>query len=693
MAVTSNTALRVTELDFDSIKANLKEYLRSQTEFQDFDFEGSGMSVLLDILAYNTHYMGFYLNMVGNEMFLDTAQIRSSILSHAKAIGYIPHSRIGAQAVVNVVATPSDGESNTATTLTLDKYSRFMAQDLGGMNYVFVATEARTASKSNGAFNFANVVIKQGEVVTNQFIMEASNTKRKFILPSANVDTSSLVIAVQESVSNTDTITYSPYTDLTEITSNSTVYFIEENEDSNYVIYFGDGVIGKKPKVGNIITCTYLNINGEPANNISKFGIVDRIGGLYRDNVIISAVSASYGGSEKESIEQVRFRAPYAYQTQNRAVTTSDYESIILRDFPIIDSATVWGGEENDPVIYGKVFMSLKTKQNYALSNVEKVRISNELIQNRNIVTVMPEFVDPDYTYIMISGRVTYNPSLTTKSSGELLELVRAAIDDYNYTELNKFSATFRKSKLQSYIEACDPAITGSDIIIDVQKRIYVDTVNTKSYAIPFNMPLNKGSFKHRLTTFPEIYTLDNSGIVRNTFFEEILDVPSGINSIVITNQGYGYTSVPTVTITGDGNGALATATVSNGRIDSINIIKAGTDYTTATIIISGGGGVGATATARLENDYGTIRKFHYDTTGQKSLIKRDAGTIDYNTGRIVLNSVKTTGTVPNDFYGENILSISAPAGSEIIPPLRNRITLIDLSDPKALQLEMVAES
>jgi len=693
MAVTSNTALRVTELDFDSIKNNLKNYLRSQSEFQDFDFEGSGMSVLLDILAYNTHYMGFYLNMVGNEMFLDTAQIRSSILSHAKSIGYIPHSKLGAQAVINILATPSNAEDNTSTSATLDKYTRFLAQDIDGVNYTFVANESRTVEKSNGSFSFANVSIKQGEVVTTQFLMDAQNTKRKFTIPSSNVDTTTLVITVQESTANTDTKTYTKYENLVDITANSTVYFVEENEDQEFVLYFGDDVIGKKPKVGNIITCTYLDIVSSPANNISRFSLIDKIGGKYRDNVSISAVSASYGGSDRETIEQVRFRAPYAYQTQNRAVTVDDYESIILRDFPIIDSAIVWGGEDNDPVIYGKVFMSLKTKQNYALSNLEKDRISQSLLRNRNVVTVIPEFVDPDYTYALISGRVTYNPSLTSKTADELLTLVKAAIADYNNDELNKFSATFRKSKLQSYIEACDPSITGSDIHVDVQKRVVLDTNNIKNYRIPYNMPISKGSFKHKITTYPAIDSLDNNGISRETYFEEILDAPTGINSITITNAGYNYTSAPTVTISGDGSGATAVARIVNGRLYSIDITNKGVNYTTATVTITGGDGTDATGTVNLENDYGTIRSYYITSSGEKNIINENAGTVTYSTGTIVLNSISTTGSIQNDFYGENVLTVSAPSEDEIIFPVRNRILLIDPNNIKSIQIEMIAEA
>ena len=251
-------ALRVSELDFASIKENLKTYLRSQTEFQDYDFEGSGMSVLLDILAYNTHYMAYYLNTTANEMFLDSAQLRSSILSHAKLMNYVPGSPQGALSKINVTVTPSNSEDQASTTLTLNKYTRLLGTDKDGVNYPFVTLYSNTAIKSSGAFNFANVVIKQGEVNSIQYQMTPSNTARRFAIPSSNVDTTTVVVNVQESSSNTDISTYTLADDITEITANSKVYFLEENENSEYTFYFGDDVIGKKPRNGNILSLIHI---------------------------------------------------------------------------------------------------------------------------------------------------------------------------------------------------------------------------------------------------------------------------------------------------------------------------------------------------------------------------------------------------------------------------------------------------
>ena len=690
----ANTALRIAELDFGAIKENLKDYLRGQSEFTDFDFEGPGISVLLDILAYNTHYMGYYLNMVGNESFLDTAQIRSSVVSHAKSIGYTPLSKSGAQTLVDITVTPSSSESNTATSLTLDKYTRFLGQDIDGVNYPFVATNANTVLKSNSSFVFSNVTLRQGEVVTHQYLMDSSNEKRRFEIPSANVDTSTLLVTVQQSSTNTDSKVYTLSTDITELTSNSRVFFVEENENQNYTLVFGDGILGKRPDNGSIINCTYVDTVGRNANGISRFGATTRIGGLYRDNVIVSAQSSTYGGTEKETLDQIRYRAPRNYVTQNRAVTKTDYETLILQDFPNVRAVSVWGGEDNDPVVYGKVYMSLKTDANYALTSAEKEHIKDALIRTRNVLTVTPEIIDPDYVYGQIFAKVYYNQNLTTKTSSEIEELVRAAIFDYNNLELSSFTTTFRKSKLQSYIEAADPAITGSDVSIFMQKRVLLDPTLSKKYEIKFGMPIKKGTYSSKIHSFPELYINDATGVERQMFFEEVLDAPSGINSIEMTSYGSGFTETPTITITGDGTKANATATIVGGKLTSINIVSKGQDYTEAEVAISGGGSTatGATAVARLENDYGTIRSFYYKSNGEKFIVRTTAGNINYSTGLVELISLRTRGSVDNDFYGANTLTVFAPAANEVITPLRNRIIVIDENDGKSVNIEMIAE-
>lgn len=686
------SAIRITELDMLSIKENLKAYLRGQDEFQDYDFDGSGLNILLDILAYNTFYMGYYLNMVGNEMFLDSAQLRSSLVSHAKLMNYVPGSKQGAISRLNITATPSATEDQAATTVTLGKYTRLLGQDIDGVNYPFVTLNANTAVKVGGSFSWSNVYIKQGEVVSLQFLMEPTNTKRRFEIPSDSVDTTTLQILVQDSASNATVTNYTAATDITELTANSAVYFVEENENAYYSFYFGDGVIGKRPKNGNIITATYIDTVGSQANNISQFNMIDPIGGKYTDNVTITSAQKSYGAIDKEEIESVRFRAPYFLTTQNRMVNINDYETLLLKDFNTIDSVSVWGGDENDPVIYGKVFISIKTKGNYYLTNFEKERIKTTLIRNRNVKTVTPEIVDPNYTYFLIQGKVYYDPSLTSYSADEIASLVRAAVQDYTSQELNSFKSTFRKSTLQRYIETADKSITGSDVDIVLQKRIAIDTSQAKTYPIKFNTPIAKTITGVRISTFPEIKVQDASGILRNCFIEEVPEAATGIDHITIKNYGSNYLTPPTVTIVGDGSGALATAAVVSGRIDSIKIVNPGTNYSSAIVEIEGGDGSGAQAVAVLQSKIGTLRLFYYADTREKVVINSAIGTIDYDSGAITLNSVRIREVVENDYYDTDILTLNVPAGDENIKTIRNNILSIDETDAKCIQITVIAE-
>lgn len=687
----NTTSIRITELDFNEIKTNLKNYLRSQSEFQDYDFEGSGMSVLLDILAYNTHYMGYYLNMVANEMFLDTAQLRNSILSHAKMVNYIPSSRSGALAMINVTATPGTSEDTSATELTLDKYTKFLASDIDGLNYQFVALNSNTVTISNNSFYFSNVYIKQGEVVTLQYATSPTNTKRRYTIPSSNVDTSTITVTVQESSTNTDIVVYNPVSDITTLTPNTAAYFLEENSDREYVVYFGDNILGRRPKDGNIVIITYIDTSGPIANNITTFRPVDRIGGKYRNNVSITSVMSSFGGSERETIEQIRFRAPNHYVTQNRAVTKLDYETLILKDYPDMEAVSVWGGQENDPPIYGKVFISLKPKQNYFLTNVQKEEIKNRLIEERGVLTVTPEITDPDYVYLLLRGDVYYNPSLTNLTSEQIKQNVRAAILDYENTDLINFNSVFRKSKLQQQIEASEKSITGSDIKVFLQKRIALDTVQSRKYTLNLNVQLKKGDYDLKVSSYPKIKVRDTSNILREVNFEEVPSAFTGVDSVEILNPGINYTSAPTVTITGDGTGATAIAKVSGGRISEILITNKGSNYSRASVIITGEGSE-AIAEPRLEAKFGALRTYYFLSNGEKIIVNPNAGTINYETGLVEINSLRTEGAVENDLYDTNILTLELPINREVIYPLRNRIIDIDDSDASSIQINVISE-
>lgn len=688
---TANTALVVTDLDFFKIRENLKTFLRSQDTFSDYDFEGSGLSVLIDLLAYNTHYNSFYMNMLANEAFLDTAQVRKNILSHAKAINYIPNSAQGAVSELTIRVTPSETEDNALNVLTLDKYTRFVGYDIDGINYPFVALNSNTAYKSGGSFLFSNVFIKQGETVTLQFPMMANNTSRRFEIPSANVDTSTVTVTVQQSASNTYTTEYTLANDITEISSTTPVYYIEENDQLNYSIQFGDGVLGKKPDNGNIVIVTYLETMGAVSNNITKFGLADPIGGEFRDNVRMTIVRGSYGGTDKEDIDTIRFRAPWFYTAQNRAVNVNDYMSVITKDYSDIDSVSVWGGEDNDPVVYGKVYMSLKTRGYYTLSNLEKERIKASLIRNRNVMTIIPEIVDPDYVFLMVKGNVVYNPSLTSLTADEILQKVKNAIKQYNDDELSQFKSTFRKSKLQYYIENCDRSITGSDIVVYLQKRVPLTLAQTKNYEIKFNAPLRKGDYNEKLYSYPQVRITDSNYVQRDVFFEELPNAFTGVDAINIINPGINYDRVPTITINGDGTGATATATIAGSRIKSITVTNKGINYTRATVTIDGTGSE-ATAEAVLQQNNGILRSYYYKSNGEKVVINENAGTIDYAAGKIIITNLQPILVLPNDYYDTDVVTVNVSPNSDIIQPLRNRILAIDENNYQSILINMVAE-
>lgn len=681
-----STPFRISELDFNSIRENIKTYLKSQSEFTDFDFDGSGLSVLIDILAYNTHYMGYYLNMVGNEMFLDTAQLRSSVLSHAKLTNYVPRSKTGSTAVVQVEVTPPDGD--TESSLVLPKYSRFVSESIDGVNYVFSTTDSYIVSKADGKFTFNNVAIKQGETANIYYTVVDGN--RKFPLPSSNVDTTTITVTVQESSSNTYLTTYKLAEDLTELDGNSKVYFLEETPDDDYLVYFGDGVLGYRPANNNIVIIKYLDTLGVGANKANSFVNADAIGGYA--NVAVNSVTPAVAGAEKETIEQIKFRAPISYTTQNRAVTKNDYESLLKRDYPNITAISVWSGDENIPPVYGKVFISLKPVTNYEITSLEKDRIIREIIANRGVLTVTPEIIDPNYTYLTFRINVNWNKDATDLDESQINSLVRASIEDYVAENLSDFSSVYRNSVLHEYIDNSHQSVLSSQIVTFLQKRITLVPNTRRNYEIDFMTSLHRGGLIEGMYTYPSVKTYDSSNVERDVLFEEVPGSFTGIDSIKIINRGINYSSNPTVTITGDGTGATATATILNGRLDSINIVSRGRDYTRASVSITGGGGSGATASAQLEFRNGAIRSYYYKQNGEKVIVDPLAGTIDYDSGKIKLNSLYVLSVEENQLFEQNILAFNIKPENDIVKTERNSIIDLDFGDPSAIQINIEAE-
>jgi hypothetical protein len=694
---TSNNITRISELDFFEIKENIKQYLRGQSQFTDYDFEGSGMSILLDVLSYNTHYNAFYLNMVGNEMFLDSAQLRPSLLSLAKLTNYVPKSKTAATAIVTIKVTPGNLEDQTSQTLTLDRFKQFLSESNDGTNYNFLTINSNTATKNaSGYFLFSNVVLKQGEVVTNQYLFDlGANPDRRFTIPTANVDSDTIIVQVQESASNLTVTPYTEAADLTEVMANSTVYWVEESSDANnaYTVTFGDNYLGRQPSNGSIVILSYIDTQGENGNFVESFVATDAIG-TYTANINVATVQAAAGGSAKESVETIRFRAPRHYTVQNRAVTADDYEALLLRDYPNIRSIAIWGGEENDPVVYGKVYISLAPVDDYVFSNLEKESIKNQIIANRSVLTVFPEIVDPDYTYLQLVIQASYDPSLTSKDADEIKSLVRAAVLDYKDSDLEVFNLPFRKSKLQRMIDTADPAITSSSVQVFLQKQIEPVLANTRNYTVQYNQELFKGSILDKLYTYPSITVYDLNNTQRNVFIEEVPDAFTGVDSVAMVSEGSGYTEIPDVTITGDGTGATATATVVNGRVTSIAVTNRGSNYTAATVAITGGGaGSGASAQAILQVRNGTLRAYYLKTNGEKVIVDDAAGTIDYLTGKIILEDLNVLGITNNERYANTIFTVNIEPEKDTLYPKRNQIFVLDDADSAAIQITMTAET
>lgn len=558
--------LRIAELDFDQIKTNLKTYLHTQSEFTDYDFEGSGLSTLLDILAYNTHYNAYLANMVVNEMFLDSAVKRSSAVSIAKHLGYTPVSARGAVANLDIVVT---NPSNLPATLTMDRYTPFTST-VAGVTYTFLTTEAKTASRVGSTYTFAGVDVTEGTLLNYSYVVTDTTPDAKYEIPSDAVDTTTIKVSVQTSTSDTTTNTYTLTTDITGVNGSSKVYYLEQNPQGKYQIYFGDGIFGKNLTAGNIITIQYMVATGS-AVNVSNtvpqtFTAGTTIGGS--SNIVITVNSNSTGGANAESITSIKFNAPRVNASKNRAVTSTDYESLILANYAGAESVSVWGGEDNDPPYYGRVMISLKPYSGYTISDVTKESIKNNILKTKQAITVTPVFVDPLYFYVGITADINYNTSITTLSSEQIKTLVNNTIAEYFSTNLQKFNKEYIHSALVNNILDKNSAITSALITLKLQRRI-VPTLNTLNIytgdtAIKYRNPLKPGTVNSsyfyvnvngvstlvRITDIPDTSPPSDTGtgtlrainIVNNTV------VYSNIGTI---NYGTGVISIFGITPTG----------------------------------------------------------------------------------------------------------------------------------------------
>ena len=455
------TNLNVTELDFDQIKKNLKNYLKTQTAFSSHDFEGSGLSSLLDVLAYNTHYNAMTAHFALNEAFLDSAQIRGNIVTRAKLLGYIPRSILAPRATITITVDVS-GESGTIpSTLTLPRGTK-LTTNVDGRNFRYVVLNEQSAVLTGTKFVFSNVVIVEGTRKKLLYRVDNDIENQKYQISDDDADTSTLRVLVQANELSSSFDNYTKFESLINVNSSSRVYYLQENSNEYYEVYFGDGVTGKKPLNNNIVTLDYIFTNGGESNGANVFTLVDNIGG-YATNAVATLAKAA-GGTERETSESIRFNAPLTFTSQNRAVTSDDYRAIIQKEFTNINSISTWGGEDNDPPDYGSIYIAIKPLVNETLTVNEKTEIKNTILKGKSVVSITPIIVDPNFTYLELDVSFKYNPNLTDRSAVELTSVVRDTVTDYNFNELNKFDGVFRHSQLLKAIDNADPSIQNSSV-------------------------------------------------------------------------------------------------------------------------------------------------------------------------------------------------------------------------------------
>jgi len=673
--------LNITDLDFDTIKTNLKTFLKQQSEFTDYDFEGSSLSVLLDILAYNTHYNAYYLNMVANESFLDTAVLRDSVISHAKTLSYTPHSVTAPKAIVNITVETNDSTPGTAS---LNRGYSVAGSLVDSVSFRFNVLETQIVTKSGTQYVFENVELSEGRLTTSTFNYNStSNPKSIFTIPDTNVDTSSIKVVVTPTSGNTFTEVYTKATDIVDITGTSRVFFLQETRNGKFQIYFGNDAVGKKLSDGSIVEVSYLVTNGSAANGTESFVAEEAIGGS--TSITVDVVSSASGGGARESVDSIKLSAQSQFATQNRLVTFKDYESYIKKAYPSIDSLSVWGGEDENPPLYGKVLVSLKPKEGFYISEVEKQRIIDEIIAPKSIVAVSTEIREPKYLYLLIKNFVKYDPKKTSLNPDGLRNAIRNAIVAYRNQYLNKFDSTFVLSKLQDSVDAVDSnSILGSECILRLKKKFTPEIAVTKTYEIAFDTELHRGTVTNRLGS-TEFDVYDTQSVRRTVRVEEVPDSFTGIDEILVTNGGSGYSTTPLVTITGDGTGATAEAIVVNEKVQSIVITNRGLNYSRAIITITGGSGFGASAIAVLNTRFGDLRTVYFDSNAERKIVNSKAGTINYDTGLITLNDLQILSAASAD--GD--ISIDIESENGIISSQKNTIITIDLGDPSSISTEL----
>ena len=505
MAVNSSQ-LNITDLDFENIADNLKNYLKGQEQFKDYNFEGSSMSVLIDLLAYSSHIGAINTNIAASELFLDSAQIRKNVVSRAKDLGFVPSSESCSTAIVNLEMKQvrnADGTSPTTTEMQLLRGTTFVTV-YDGSSYNFVVTTTKRPTQNGTSYNYNDVSIVQGTYATDSFIFDNQLANPKFVLSNERVDKGKMIVSV---TSGGATETYTLSTGISNITTTSTVYYAQENEEGYIEIYFGDGTLGKSLLDGDVIDVTYIIVDQDHANGASQFALNGVVNGF--TNHAVTNVSPASGGAEKESIESIKFKATKFYTSQNRLVTLNDYKAKVQEYYPNADAVAVWGGEDNDPPEYGKVFVALKPQNSDYLSDTEKSLVTKKL-NDLNMLTVRPKIIDAEIVKILISCVFKYNENATDLSIGELEAIVNTAIQKFDTDNLQNFDSIFRHSNLLKSVDESNTAVLSNTCNIRLRKNNAIRVGETKGYNVLFGNQLYNPHTGHNM---------DSGGITTTTGF------------------------------------------------------------------------------------------------------------------------------------------------------------------------------
>ena len=494
--------LDISELDFENIKSSLKRFLSNQTQFKDYDFEGSSMAVLLDLLAYNTHYLAYNANFVANEMFMDTAQLRSSVASLAKLVGYTPNSARAPIADLKLVINDATG-----STVTIPAGTKF-SSSIDGLTYTFVTIGDHVVQPVDGVYTAQSLNVYEGTYVSYNYTFDSSDIDQRFLIPSDRADSTTIKVAVQNSASDVTTATYNKATSITELNGDSKVYFLQEAEDGQYEIYFGDGVIGKKLDDGNIISISYVVTNKTEANGATSFSLSGSISGF--TDVTITVNSSAQGGAEPESIQSVKQSSANFYASQDRAVTVEDYKTKTKQLYANVQSVSAWGGEDNDVPFYGRVYISILPTSGSNLTESTKSRIITDL-KKYSVASVTPVIVDPEITNIILRSSIKFDQTATTKVADAIKSDVITTITNYNANTLQSFDNMFRHSKMTGLIDDTDESILSNVTTVQLRKSFTPTIGSSQKYSVAFSNALYNPHSGH---------ASDGGGILSSTGFK-----------------------------------------------------------------------------------------------------------------------------------------------------------------------------